>query len=463
MKSTFRRIATALLLSGLMLPAAAMAKASANDVAKTKEVLMKGVGFATVEGRGNTVAYARYLASVLKAAGYADGDIVITPMGDTATMTATLKGSTDAKPIVLSGHMDVVEAKAADWARDPFVAVEEGGYIFGRGSEDNKYDVTMLVMTMAKLKSSGFKPKRSIILALSGDEETHMATTAKLAQQFKGAELVLNGDGGGGVLAEDGKTPLYYGLQAGEKTYADYVIGFTDAGGHSSAPTPGNPIYKLAKALDRIDAYDFPDQISELTRASLTARGKRLGGEIGAAMQLYAANPADKDAAAVIASKPEYVGQIRTTCIATLINGGHATNALPQRATANINCRIFPGVPIEQVRAKLAELAGAGATVTTIDDPLASDASPLRADVVRAVTRAVQARYPGLEITPSMSGGASDSLHFRAVGVPSYGVAALFMRESDSFAHGLNERVPVAGIGAALDQWESVLRALAGK
>lgn len=461
------RTGTALVL-GLALAAGAgqpahAKPASAVQATEAKDMLKKGVGFRTVEGQGQVPAYAAYLASVLKAAGYADSDIEITPMGETATLVATLKGATREKPIVLLGHMDVVEAKAADWTRDPFTAVEENGYVFGRGAEDNKYDVTMMVATMARLKKEGFKPKRDIVLALSGDEETSMLTTRALAQKFKGAGMALNGDGGGGLLDEAGK-PLFYGLQAGEKSYADFEVAITDAGGHSSAPTPTNPIYRLSRALDRLAAYKFPNLANELTKASLTAASKQVGGELGAAMARYATNPADSAAAEIIASKPEYVGQIRTTCVATMVSGGHAQNALPQRATANINCRIFPGTSIDTIKAELAKvMADDSAKITVLDDPTASDASPLRPDVMNAVTRAVRARYPGIAVTPSMSAGATDSLHFRAQGVPSYGVASLFMRAEDGYAHGLNERVPVDTIGDALGQWHSVLTELGSK
>ncbi|MCJ8156413.1 M20/M25/M40 family metallo-hydrolase [Sphingomonas sp. LaA6.9] len=461
------RTGTALVL-GLALAAGASQPAhakpaSAVQATEAKDMLKKGVGFRTVEGQGQVPAYAAYLASVLKAAGYADSDIEITPMGETATLVATLKGATREKPIVLLGHMDVVEAKAADWTRDPFTAVEENGYVFGRGAEDNKYDVTMMVATMARLKKEGFKPKRDIVLALSGDEETSMLTTRALAQKFKGAGMALNGDGGGGLLDEAGK-PLFYGLQAGEKSYADFEVAITDAGGHSSAPTPTNPIYRLSRALDRLAAYKFPNLANELTKASLTAASKQVGGELGAAMARYATNPADSAAAEIIASKPEYVGQIRTTCVATMVSGGHAQNALPQRATANINCRIFPGTSIDTIKAELAKvMADDSAKITVLDDPTASDASPLRPDVMNAVTRAVRARYPGIAVTPSMSAGATDSLHFRAQGVPSYGVASLFMRAEDGYAHGLNERVPVDTIGDALGQWHSVLTELGSK
>lgn len=457
-----RRVAavSALVLALMASPTFARTGADAPNAAAALDILKHSIAIPTVEGRGKVPELARYYASVLKEAGYADSDILITPMGETATLEVTLKGASSARPVLLIGHMDVVEAKAEDWTRDPFVPVVENGYIFGRGSEDNKYDVAMMVATMARLKREGYRPRRDVILALSGDEETQMATTRALARKYRNAEMVLNGDGGGGVIGEDGQAQ-YYGLQAGEKSYADYEITLTSPGGHSSMPTGDNPIYRLATALAKIQAYEFPAQSNELTQAALTAAGRKLGGELGAAMLRYAADPKDLAAAALISRQPEYVGQVRTTCVATMASAGHAPNALPQRATANINCRIFPGVSIESVRETLTQIVGDGsATIKTLDDPLASDASPLRPDVVQAVTKAVHARYPGLPVVPSMSAGATDSLHFRALGVPSYGVASLFTKVSDSFAHGLNERAPTGTIAQALDQWYGVVKDL---
>jgi carboxypeptidase PM20D1 len=435
---------------------------AAPDAEAAKDILKRSVAFESSEGKGQVPPLAAYYASVLKQAGYADSDIEITPMGETATLAATLKGSNSKlKPILLSGHMDVVAANRADWTRDPFVPVEENGYIFGRGAEDNKYDVAMMVSTMARMKREGFKPKRSVILLLSGDEETTMATTQVLAKKYKDAELLLNGDGGGGMLDDKTGAPILYTIQAGEKTYADFEVAFTDAGGHSSTPTATNPIYRMAKALDKLEVFEFPAMSNELTRASMKAAAKRTDGEIGAALKAYADNPQDAAAAALLSTRPEFVGQVRTTCVATMVNGGHALNALPQRAAFNINCRIFPGVPVESIKADLVKIvADPSAKFTTIGQPTSSDASPLRKDVTAAVTEAVHARYPGLEVVPSMAAGATDSLYFRALGIPCYGVASLFTKSSDSFAHGQNERVPVAGIGPALDQWYSVVTGL---
>ena len=454
-----RSLAAPLALAAALLAAAPL-HARPADAEAAKAILKDSIAIPTVEGRGKVPELAAYYAGVLKAAGYADSDIEITPIGETATFAATLTGTTRAKPIVLLGHMDVVEADAKDWTRDPFVPVEENGYIFGRGSEDNKFDVAMMVATMAQLKKDGFKPKRSIILLLSGDEETAMVTTRALAAKYKDAEFALNGDGGGGLIGEDGK-PKYYGLQAGEKTYADFTLEVTNPGGHSSRPSDTNAIVQLANALAKVGSYRFAPQQNELTRVGMPIVAEQVGGDIGAALKAFAANPEDAKAIAAIRADPEYVGQIGTTCVPTLVRGGHAENALPQRATANINCRIFPGVGIEAVRTELERvIADPAVKVHSDPDATASDASPLRPDVMAAVKKAVHARAPGLPIIPSMSAGATDSLHFRAVGVPSYGVAGLFSKASDSYAHGLNERVPVDAIAPALAHWDSLLRDL---
>jgi len=428
------------------------------------EILKKGIGFRTVVGAGQVPAYAEYLKSVLVGAGYAADDVRIERVGETALLTARYRG-TDAKlkPILLIGHMDVVEAKREDWQRDPFVAVAENGYVYGRGAVDNKFDISMMVATLAHLKRSGWKPRRDVILALSGDEETSMATTRKLAAQFKGAaEFALNGDAGGGLVSEHGK-PVFYGIQAGEKTYVDFTLAVTNSGGHSSRPSKPNAIDQLARALVRIGDYEFPVMTNELTSAYFKASASNTPGPAGEAMRRYVANPNDADAIAALSADPEYVGQLRTTCVPTLLSGGHAENALPQRATANVNCRIFPGTSIASVRETLQRIVGdpAVSITTTRDESEASKTSPLRDDVMSAVKRSIHAQYPDLPIVPSMSAGATDGKHFRANDVPTYGVSGLFMKASDDFAHGLNERAPVAAIDGALAHWETVIKAVA--
>jgi len=426
-------------------------------------ILQKSISFRTVDGAGQVPAYAEYLKSVLVEAGYAPSDITIEPVANTATLVARFKGTdSKKKPLLVIGHMDVVEARREDWERDPFTPVLENGYVFGRGSVDNKFEVSMITATLAKLKREGWKPRRDVILALSGDEETSMVSTRKLAEQFKDAELALNGDAGGGLLSEEGQ-PVVYGLQAGEKTYADFKLTVTNPGGHSSRPGKVNAINQLAAALGRIGEYRFPAMHNELTLAYFRESLPKLSGATAEAVKRYVANPEDQQAIATLSEDPNYVGQLRTTCVATMVEGGHATNALPQKAVANINCRIFPGTPVAEVQKTLAEVAADPEVKITQENTgsVASDASPLRKDVMAAVTKAVHANYPGLSIVPSMSAGATDSMHFRAVGVPSYGVSGLFMKDSDEFSHGLNERVPVSSIDGALAHWNSLLKDLA--
>ena len=427
------------------------------------ELLKKGIAFRTVIPGDQVKPYAEYLKSVLVKAGYKPDEVKIEPVAGSSILVARYPGADPSKkPIVIIDHMDVVEAKPADWTRDPFTPVVENGYIYGRGAEDDKFDVSMVVTVLAKLRREGWKPGRDVILALSGDEETQQQTARKFAQDLKNAELVLNGDAGGGQLSEDGK-PVGYGIQAAEKTYADFQIVVTNPGGHSSRPGKTNAIYQLAHDLERLEAYRFPAMTSEITMAGFKATAPLVPGPVGEALRRYVANPNDQAAIETLSADPDFVGQLRTTCVATMIEGGHATNALPQKATANINCRIFPGVSSEAVRATIAQvIADPQAKIERQNDgAIDAGASPLRPDVLAAITTAVHARYPGLPITPVMSAGATDSMFFRALGVPAYGVGGIFMKGSDDFAHGLNERAPLASIDGALFQWESVLKDLA--
>lgn len=429
---------------------------------KALEILKKGVAFRTVAGGGQMQAYGEYLKGVLVAGGYAPAEVTVEPLEGSAILVARYPGTDPSrKPILISGHMDVVEAKPQDWERDPFTAVVENGYVYGRGASDNKFDVSMVVATLARLRAEGWRPGRDVILALSGDEETTMATSAVLAQRFANAELVINVDGGGGLL-RDGK-PAYYGIQGAEKSYADFTLSVTDPGGHSSRPTPTNPIYRLSRALARIADHRFPVMSNEITRASFAGMAGEYPGEMGEAMKRFAADPTDAEAIRVLETDLNNVGTLRTTCVATMLSGGHAPNALPQRAEAVVNCRIFPGTSAEEIGRTLAQVAADDTiSVTRMKDGgIESPASPLRPDVIAAVTRAVHARYPGLPIVPSMASGATDSMYFRAAGVPSYGLSGMFANRGESFAHGLNEKSPLAAIDGALAHYDSILRDLA--
>jgi carboxypeptidase PM20D1 len=435
--------------------------ADAASQARAIDILGRSVAFKTVEGQGQVPAYAAYLKSILTDAGFNADDISITPFKETATFVARWRGTGTKKPMLVTAHMDVVAANPKDWTRDPFTMVRENGYLFGRGVLDNKFDLSMIITTIADLKKSGFKPNRDIILVFSGDEETAQESTQTLTKLFPDADFLLNGDAGGGAIGEDGKL-IAYSIQAAEKTYADFEVTVTDPGGHSSRPTGSNAIYTLAQAISYLAAYQFPVQSSDLTRAFFRESAKRTSGDLGTAMKNFADNPQDESAIARLSKEPEYVGQIRTTCLATMIKGGHATNALPQSAMMNVNCRIFPGVKIADVKATLQRvIANDKASITLASPAIASDASPLRPDIMSALRKAVDAQAKGLAIVPQMSAGATDSLYFRNAGIPSYGVSGIFMKASDVYAHGLNERVPEAAVAGALDHWRILLSELA--
>ena len=438
--------------------------AAATPVDEARAILKEAVETPTVRGRGQVPALAEKLRARLVAAGFASGDVVVEKVGETAILSAVYRGTGKARPIAVIGHIDVVEADPKDWTRDPFKLIEDGGYLFGRGVFDNKFDVSIIVETLIRLKAEGFKPRRDIILYLSGDEETAGTTAAIQAKQAKAAnvEYVLNGDSGGGLLDAAGK-PLEYNLSAAEKSYADFIATVTNPGGHSSMPTTPNAIVQMAVATERMAAHQFPAQVNDITRGSLKAAGIKRGGSLGAAMVAFAANPNDKAAIATLRGNPETIGQIGTTCVPTMINGGHAPNALPQRVTVNINCRIFPGIEIETIRLALVAAAADPAVTIKIDPDNfpASPPSPLRPDVVTAVEHAVHGRFPGFVVVPGMDSGASDSVFYRALGIPSYGVSSMFIKGPDVFIHGLNERIPVDSIAPALSHWHVLLTDLA--
>jgi acetylornithine deacetylase/succinyl-diaminopimelate desuccinylase-like protein len=423
------------------------------------DILRQSVAFDTVEGRGRVPAYAKYLKETMVAGGFAAQDIEIVPYNDTAAFIARLRGrDPNLAPIIVTAHMDVVEADPKDWVRAPFTLSEDDTFFFGRGVYDNKFDLSVLVATFLRLKAEGYRPRRDLILALSGDEETSGETARILAARFKGALLMLNSDAGGGALTSQGE-PIGYSLQAAEKTYADFRLTVTDPGGHSSRPGARNAINVLSRALLAIEANPFPPEASPIVQAYFRTIAPKVGGEVGAAMAVIAADPSNGPALARVSRDPEYVGQIRTTCVATQLQAGHAPNALPQSAVANVNCRILPGVSIASVREALAaKVNNPEVSIAVTMDFLSSPASPLRDDVMVAVRKAVNTRAPGASVTPQMSAGATDSVFYRAEGVASFGVSGLWMDPADDFAHGLNERVPKAAVAPALTHWHVLLK-----
>lgn len=457
-----------LLASLLTLTVAAptMAATLDSNQAQARDIFSHLIAFKTEIGQGQVPVMAKYLADQFRAAGFPDSDIHIIPHGETAAMVVRYRGDgSGGKPIGLMAHMDVVTAKPEDWQRDPFTLIEENGYFYGRGTEDIKSGVTVLAANFIRLKKEGFVPARDLVIIYTGDEETSQDTMEDLVKNHRelvDVEYALNTDAGGGELSESGK-PLVFGLQTAEKAYASFELTTRNPGGHSSLPRKDNAIYELADALKKVQAYQFPVMWNDTTIASFKALGATTQGKLGEAMRAFAKDPHDEAAAAVLAEEPSEVGKTRTTCVATLLRGGHADNALPQSATATINCRVFPGVAIDTVRKALQDQVGPKVEVKLVGKAIASDASPLRPDVMAAVTKAVHSIRPGVAITPIQESGATDGLYFRAVGIPTYGVNGMFMKTSDAFAHGLNERVPVKGFYDDVAYWHVLLTAVAGK
>lgn len=460
-------------LTALLLATPALAAPADNQWhAKARDMLEKAIAYPTVAGRGQTPAYAQYLADQYKAAGFTD--VRVAPYeGEKGDNTAALivrwpaAGKAKARPILLLSHMDVVEAKASDWSMDPFKMVEKDGYYYGRGTTDIKSGNVAVTTALLKLKAEGFKPKRDLIVFFTGDEETQM-NGAKLGatkwrkQGWTDAEFALNSDGGGGAFTKDGRS-LGFGLQTAEKTYQSYDLTVRNRGGHSSRPRPDNAIYELATALKKLEAYRFEPQLNETTRAYFAERAKQEQGPLGDAMRRWLANPNDGAAADAIEANELEVGMTRTRCVATMLSGGHADNALPQLAQARVNCRIMPGVEPKAIEAELKRVVGPGVEVTVFGDPnVPTPVSPLRPDVVGAYTASVHAMFPNAPVIPQMSTGASDGKEFRAVGIPTYGVdGGWIVSPDDERAHGRDERLPVKALDDNVNHWVRMITALA--
>ncbi|MGQ0559172.1 MAG: M20/M25/M40 family metallo-hydrolase [Sphingosinicella sp.] len=459
----FKRL---LLIAGLLAFAVpATARPLPPHHAQARAIFERLVTFRSAQGHGQVPAMANYIAETLRAGGVPAGDIVMLPHGETTGMIVRIPGrDRSARPILFSGHMDVVDARPEDWERSPFQLGEENGYFFGRGTSDNKSGITAMVSTILRLQAARARPRRTLLFAFVGDEETTFDTTRLIAahEWVRGAEYAINTDGGGGTLASDHR-PLIYLVQTAEKTYATFRVTARNPGGHSSRPRLDNAIYDLARALLRIEQHRFPVMANAMTRAYLDAIGRTMDDATGATLRASAANPHDPAAADALFAMPEFVGTTRTTCIATMLEAGHAENALPQRASATVNCRIFPGVPVETMRAALAGLAGEGLAVEPLGEVDIGPASDLRPDVTAAITRSIRRRYPGVPIVPHMISGATDGIIYRNAGIPTFGTSGLFSRPEDEFAHGLNERIAVASFYAGIEHVHDLARELGGR
>jgi len=388
-------------------------------------------------------------------AGYPESDLHVIAPPDRpkdGNLIALLPGS-DKKleALLLLAHIDVVEAKREDWVRDPFKLTEEDGYFYARGASDDKAMAAIFADSMVRYKREGYKPKRTIKLALTCGEETPntfngVKYLTEKHRDLMDAEFALN-EGGGGRL--DGKTGkyLYNGIQAGEKLYQDFTLETVNQGGHSARPTPDNAIYQMSQALMKIGAYEFPVEFNDATRGYFAKFGPIQGGEQGEDMKAAAAT---QDAAAIARLKkdPSINGSLHTTCVATMINGGHAPNALPQRATANVNCRIFPGHPPEEIRQQLIKAVGdPGVKITFQSEPEQPGPPPkLTPAILGPIEKLTKEMYPGVPVVPAQSSGATDGRFLTPVGVPTYGVSGIFSDGATTNAHGLNERMRVQSL-----------------
>jgi len=460
------RIIAAILISVFPLAVTAAPDPDSPHARKTLEIYKHIVEIESSKKLGNVPKIANYLAGELIAAGLAEEDVEVIPVGTEAALVARYRGdgSSGKRPILFLGHMDVVEARPEDWERPPFELTQDDTYFYARGTIDNKFGIAQLTSTFIRLKKEGFVPNRDLIIAFSGDEESGIVSTRKLAYErpdLGEAEFALNSDSGGGALNERGDA-LTYLIQAAEKTYTTWEITAYNPGGHSSRPRPDNAIYDLADAITTIRNHKFPARWNDITLEYFDETGHQLGGELGDAMVRFAGNPDDEAAAERLSVESSYVGTTRTTCVVTMLRAGHAENALPQSATATVNCRIFPGVRAADVEKTLREVVGNDAIeFKSIYEPTESPVSELREDVRAALSEAVHPRYPEIRLLPYMSSGGTDGMHFRSAGIPTWGAGGIFMNPDEMFAHGLNERVPIKAFYDALDHWSTIIRALA--
>jgi acetylornithine deacetylase/succinyl-diaminopimelate desuccinylase-like protein len=444
------------------------AQTGPND-ARAREIYKQLVEINTTDTpAGNVTKAAEAVAARLKAAGFPAADMqILGPDPRKGNLVFRFRGTGARRPLLLLAHLDVVEARREDWSMDPFTFIEKDGFFYGRGTSDDKAMASQFVANLLRLKDEGFKPDRDIILALTADEEGGDFNGAEwLVKNHKDlidAEFAIN-EGGGGNMRK-GKY-LSNEVQASEKVYQDFHLEVTNAGGHSSLPIKDNAIYHLAAGLARLSAFDFPVELNEVTRAYFARSADvETDPKLAADMRAVARPAPDLAAAARLsASLPYYNAMMRTTCVATKLLGGHATNALPQMASANVNCRILPGVSPAAVKAKLIEvLADPKITVAFVDEARPSKPSPLRPEIMTVVESLTKELYPGAVVIPVMSTGATDGVALRNGEIPTYGVGDVFGDMDDVRMHGKDERVGVKQYFEGLEFQYRLIKALARK
>jgi acetylornithine deacetylase/succinyl-diaminopimelate desuccinylase-like protein len=457
--------ATFLVCSCLVVPVHAQVALPPAERTLAREVLQELIQIQTTEADGATPRAAQAMADRLIAAGFPREDVQVLALNPkTASLIARMRGNaTTVKPILLMAHIDVVPARREDWSLDPWTFVERDGYFYGRGTTDNKAGAATLVATFIRMKREGWRPRRDLILALTGDEETSGASIQWLLAEHRplvDAEFALNTDSGG-IIEKGGRLTLFT-VQASEKIYADYQLEITDVGGHSSLARSENPITTLSAALVRLAEHRFPTEVTEVARLFFERSARVETGQVASDMRAVAGAKPDPDAASRLSANPFYNARLRTTCVTTRIEGGHANNALPQLARANVNCRILPGTSTADVEATVRRLAGPKVTVTVAQQPTPSPPSPLTPAVLGSIERLVTEAWPGLTVAPVMEAGATDGLHVRKAGIPTYGVSALAENPDDVRAHGKDERVGVEAFYQATEFWYRMLKTFAG-
>jgi acetylornithine deacetylase/succinyl-diaminopimelate desuccinylase-like protein len=468
--SPFARLAPVLLAFSALTGAHAVAQTLTPAQTQLRAVYQQLVEINTSNSVGSCTVAAQAMAARLTTAGFADADMhLIVPPGGPAKgmLVARLKGSGAKRPLLLLAHLDVIEAKREDWTRDPFKLIEEDGYFYARGSFDNKAQAAIFVSNMMDYKRAALKPARDLILALTCDEET-------IPSDFDGVDYLLKhrpelidaelgfAEGGSLAQAPDGRL-ISHGIQAGEKIFQSFTLEVLNKGGHSSVPVPDNAIYHLAEGLARLGRFSFPFRLTDTTRRYVERSADAAGGQLGADMRAILTAPPDPQALLRLAqANAFYNASVRTTCVATMLNAGHASNALPQRAQATVNCRILPGEPVEQVRQTLVRvLDDAQIAVTPQGTAVVAPAPPHNPALMATIEALSEKMWPGVPVIPTMAVGGTDGRFLNSAGIWTYGVSGLRKEANGSGIHGLNERLSVKSLYEGQRFLDELTRAVA--
>ena len=441
-----------------------------------RDIFQQLVEINTTDSIGNTTVAAEAMAKRLLDAGFRSEDIkVLGPNSRKGNLVARFRGIGTRKPILIIGHLDVVEARRADWTTDPFQFVEKDGYFYGRGTQDMKVNDAVLITDFIRLHHENYHPDRDIVLALTADEEGGQSNGVdwllKNHRDLIDAAFVLNADAGG-VTTVKGK-PVNVDVEANEKLYADYQLRVTNPGGHSSLPTPDNAIYHVANALARLERAPFPFELNPVTRLYFERRAALESGQTAIDMKAILGTPPDNDAVARLSADARFNSLMRTTCVATMMQAGHAPNALPQLAEANVNCRILPGHSAEQIRLALVRIFADPKVVVRYLDNAKNvyDQTPEKnafppilppAEVLKPLAKIADEMWNGVPVIPEMETGASDSIYTMAAGLPSYGIGGIAIDQDDIRAHGKDERVRVNAFYDGVEFYYRYLKALTG-